>query len=146
MLWSLSCVVGCARRFARKRWARFPHWHRNRAIILKRINLLERPRPPTKLNTWKSATYHWIRFARTSLTIGKEATIVTFPGVVEYLFAEGLIDYVLIGIFGASWHKNAVIVHTEAIVRPEGIIKCERALITRIWVDKNCGWTILHKN
>ena len=62
------------------------------------------------------------------------------------MFAESLVDYVLIGIFGASGNKNAVIVHTEAIMRPEGIIKSERALITRIWVDKNCGWAILNKN
>ena len=144
MLWSLSYVVWCARRFVRKKWARFPHLPRSRAIIIKRINLLERL-TPSKWNTWTSITYHRVRFARTSLTICKQATIVSFPGVVKHLFAEGLVDYVLIGIFGARGYKNAVIIHTEAIMRPEGIIKSERALIARIWVDKNCGWTILNE-
>ena len=91
-------------------------------------------------------TYHRVRLSGAGLAVGEKATVVAFPSVVEDLLAEGLVHHVLVSILWACRHKDAIIIDSEPIMGPEGVIECEGALVSRIRVDQHRRRTILQNH
>lgn len=58
--------------------------------------------------------------------------MIALPGIVEDLFADGFEDDLLIGILIAIRSEVSFLVNGKLVVRPEGIVKCEIAVLVRL--------------
>ena len=77
------------------------------------------------------------------MTVGKETAVIALPGVVEHLLAQAVVDMILVGILVLSLDGHASFIQTEAIVRPEGVVKRERSFLSCALINKHSLRAIL---
>lgn len=88
-------------------------------------------------------TYHWVRFTSTCLSVREQTTVVAFPGIVEDLLAERVIDEILISVAVCGFDRNAISIVLEVIMGPKGVVECEGTFSLRRWIHDNRLFTSL---
>lgn len=119
-----------------------------RLLVLIRINSFENLITGLRNDTLVLAVAnHRVRFAATGLPVGEEAAVVALPGVVEDLLSQGLVNVILVSVYRilVSWHRDAVLVDLESIVRVETVVKSKRSGLPRHRVDDR-GHRAVHLN
>ena len=94
---------------------------------------------------WRSIriTYHRIWFARASLTVCKEASIVALPSIIENLLAKRIENNILISILRTCWLHYTIFICCKLIVAPKRIIESKRSIIPCVRIEDCCCRTIL---
>lgn len=70
--------------------------------------------------------------------------MITFPGIVEDLLAESIVNVVLIRVLVWSLDSNTLFIDLEAIVGPKRVIEGEGTLLPRCHIGQYSLRAILH--
>lgn len=83
--------------------------------------------------------------AGTCLAVSEKAGVETLPGIVQHLETNLLEDVLLVFVAAALlWVGVAIFSGFEAIVAPEGKVKGELLLDSRVKVIGNCCFSFCH--